>query len=581
MVSEPTDNSTTRAIRRPEFWILLAMLLASLVLRTLVLHADRVVRWDEPDYLILGRNLFTGQGYTVSGRPELHYVPLFPIVTGVLYPLTHNMKLNSDIAFVLFGSLLLLPFYWLSKRLSGVRVAVMAAIFLCLFPALTAAVPFWGTMLEPLYLFVLFAAFAAIWLAWEQQGSAAAPQRGSGACVAAGGLFGLAYLTKPEAILYVVLMFGLLLLGNALRRSLWNWRTILGILTGLLAFVLVIWPYMSFLYQHTGRIMITGKLGVTYVAGQGAVDRDPGLYDRALSRLDEAEEEIIWFSPDRFKYSIWDIIKADPLAFLRRTWQNINTLEELLFAREVFPFYFLVFLAVGWFAAPWDRSRAAKEVFLVACVLPVLIFLPFHIELRYFAPMLPVLLLWLARGIVALAAWLQQTWENLRSASPPLRYGDAPQPQAAEHLGLVRPGRGRLSLALSILLLILISTYFLVLQSRVVNAGLAGMNPSRRQAGLWLKANSPADALIMSRDTEVPFYAERRWAAAPNEEYERFIAYVRKRGADYLIVDEREVTVIRPQLRLLLDEASPPPELQHVYTADDARGKTIVYKVLY
>jgi len=567
MVRERTEKST---IRRPERWILFALLLTSLALRTALLRADRIVRWDEPDYLILGRNLFTGQGYTVSGRPELHYAPLFPVVTGVLYPLTHNMKLNSDISFVVFGTLLLLPFYWLSRRLFGVRVAVTATVFLCLFPALTASVLFWGTMLEPLYLFVLFAAFAAIWFAWEQQRSSAAPLRGIVACLAAGGLFGLAYLTKPEAIIYVALMFGLLLLGNALRRSLWNWRTIVGILAGLLAFVLVIWPYMAFLYRHTGRIMITGKLGVTYVAGQGAVDHDPGLYDRALSRLDEAGEEIIWFSPDRFKYSIWDAITANPLGFLRRTWQNMNTLEQFLFAREVFPFYFLVFLAVGWFGSPWNRPRAAKELFLAACVLPVLIFLPFHIELRYFAPMLPVLLLWLARGIEALASWLQQTWENLHSSAKP-----------AARPGPVIPGRGRLGLALSILLLVLISAYLLVLQPRVVSAGLAGMNPSRREAGLWLKANSPADALIMSRDTEVPFYAERRWAATPNEEYERFIAYVRKRGAVYVVVDEREVTVIRPQLHLLLDEASPPPELQHAYTANDARGKTIVYKVLH
>jgi hypothetical protein len=107
------------------------------------------------------------------------------------------------------------------------------------------------------------------------------------------------------------------------------------------------------------------------------------------------------------------------------------------------------------------------------------------------------------------------------------------------------------------------------------------MNPSRREAGLWLRENAVADALVMSRDPEVPFYAERRWVASPNEEYAPFIAYVRKRGADYLVVDEREVTVIRPQLGFLLDESSPPGELRRVYTAYDPRGKTIVYEVCY
>jgi 4-amino-4-deoxy-L-arabinose transferase-like glycosyltransferase len=540
--------------RNPEFWVLLALVVASLAVRTALVHIDRVVRWDEPDYLILGRNLLTGRGYTVSGRPELHYAPLFPLVTGMLYPLTRDMKLNSDICFVLFGTVTLLPFYWFSRRLFGLRVAIMATLFLCFFPALSADVLFWGTMLEPLYLFLLFAALCAVWLAWEKESTAAS--------VAAGALYGLAYLTKPEAIVYVGLMLLLLFLGNVWRRSLHR-RNILRIVGMALAFVLVISPYLGFLYRQTGRVMVSGKLGVTYVAGQGAVEHDPGLYDRALSRLDEAGEEIIWFSADRFKYNIVDLIKADPSGFLRRVWENVNTLEGVLFARQVFPFYLLSLLALGLFGSAWNRDRTIKELFLAASVLPVFIFLPFHIELRYFAPMLPVLLLWVAKGIAALADWLDQTWQNLRW---PLQQDAAPA------------GLGR---SLTVVFSLVLVLYFAVLQPRAVRDGLAGMNLSPRDAGNWLKVHAPADALIMSRDTEVPFYAERRWAATPNEDYATFIAYVRKRGAAYLVVNEREVTVIRPQLSLLLNEDAPPAGLRHVYTAPDARGKTIVYEVLY
>jgi hypothetical protein len=299
---------------------------------------------------------------------------------------------------------------------------------------------------------------------------------------------------------------------------------------------------------------------VTYVAGQGAVEGDPGLYDRALSRLDEAGEEIIWFSEDRFKYSIWDEIKADPRGFVRRIWKNVNTFETVLFARHVFPFYFLLFVALAWFGSAWSRERSVKELFLIAAVLPVLVFLPFHIELRYFAPMLPILLLWLAKGIGALADWLQKTSKNW---------------------GLGEPPGSRLALALSASLCALTLGYFLALQPRVLGRGLANMNTRGREAGFWLESNSAADSLVMSRDPEVPFYAERSWVASPNEDYPRFIAYVRKRGANYLVVDEREVAVIRPQLSFLLDEASPPPELRHMYTARDHNGKTIVYEVLY
>jgi len=538
-------------IHNREYWVLLILVVISLVIRTaLVARVDRIVRWDEPDYLILGKHLFTGEGFTVSGRPELHYAPLFPIATGLLYPLTHNMKLNSDIGYVFFGTLLLLPFYWLTRRLFGVRIAVLATAFLCLYPPLTAGVLFWGTMLEPLYLFLLFSSLCAVWLAWEK-GSV-------WAFLATGALFGLAYLAKPEAVADFGWMLVLLALANWWRRSLK--RSLPGLLVAVVAFALVISPYVLFLYRYTGRIMISGKLGVTYAAGLGAVEHDPGIYDRAISKLDAAGEEIIWFSPDRFKVSVWNLIKADPRGFLRRIWQNVSMLESALFVRKVFPFYWLLLVGLGWFGSAWDRERLVRELFLVAAALPVFIFLPFHIEVRYFSPMFPVLLLWVAKGIVALGDWLRGTTTKIRA-------GTAASHKAATVLSV--------AMALAFLL------YFSVLQPVVVADGLADMTPTHREAGLWLKTHASADAMVMSRDTEVPFYAERRWAATPNEEYPVFIAYLRKRGANYLVVDEREVQVIRPQLAFLADEGAPPPELRHVYTARDPRGNTIVYEVLY
>ena len=552
-MSEGLEEYTDSAIRPHAFHVLVFIVAVSLVLRVALIRVDRIVRWDEPDYLILGRHLFTGEGYTVTGGiAELHYAPLFPITAGLLYPLTHDMKLNSDVCYVLFGTLALLPFYWLARRLFGLRVGLAATLFLCLYPPLTASVPFWGTMLEPLYLFLIYTALCAVWKAWEEQSLAS--------YVVSGALFGLAYLTKPEAIVYFGWMFALLARASLWQRKESARRVLVGMLGGVLAFALVLSPYIAFLYRYTGNIMLSGKLGVTYVAGQGAVDRDPGLYDRALSRLDEAGEEIIWFSPDRFKYNIWDLIRADPRSFVLRMWKNLNTLESMLFTRKVFPFYFLGLVALGLLGAAWDRERAIKELFLVASAVPVFIFLPFHIELRYFAPLLPLLLLWLAKGVAAFADWLLETWTNLRPGGRQSSY---------------------VSLSLFVLLTAVMSLYFGVLQPRVVREGLAGMNAGRRAAGLWLKENTAVDSLIMSRDTEVPFYAERHWSATPNEEYARYIAYVRKRGAQYVVVDEREVTIIRPQLEMLLEESSPPAGLRHAYTAHDPRGKTIVYEVLY
>ena len=109
-----------------EVVFLLLLTLVSLVLRVCIVRTDRVVRWDEPDYLIAGRNLFTGRGYAVTSRPEIHYAPLFPIVTGSLYAVTHDMKMNSDIAYVLLGTLALVPCYWLFRQMFGRPTAALA-----------------------------------------------------------------------------------------------------------------------------------------------------------------------------------------------------------------------------------------------------------------------------------------------------------------------------------------------------------------------------------------------------------------------------------------------------------------------
>ena len=74
-----------RGMNKREVWVLAASVLVALIVRAFIsVLADRVIKWDEPDYLRLGVNLLTGRGFTTSGYPELHYTPLFPIVSAAI-----------------------------------------------------------------------------------------------------------------------------------------------------------------------------------------------------------------------------------------------------------------------------------------------------------------------------------------------------------------------------------------------------------------------------------------------------------------------------------------------------------------
>ena len=57
--------------RKQTIWLVAIMVLAALF-RAGLLALPRVIRWDEPNYLWLGRALLTGQPYSISGVPELH-----------------------------------------------------------------------------------------------------------------------------------------------------------------------------------------------------------------------------------------------------------------------------------------------------------------------------------------------------------------------------------------------------------------------------------------------------------------------------------------------------------------------------
>jgi len=114
---------------------------------------------------------------------------------------------------------------------------------------------------------------------------------------------------------------------------------------------------------------------------------------------------------------------------------------------------------------------------------------------------------------------------------------------------------------------------------RTVRHGMADFSYGHKEAGLWLKENTPADEAIMSRDLAISLYAQRGFVASPRAEYVEYLDYAARHGADYLVVDERELRVLRPHLAFLLDEDSPPSELEPVFSVMDDKGRTIVYRI--
>jgi len=552
MSSLPHPN----AGRRERLWLAL-IVLGALLLRAGLATMPRAIRWDEPDYLRLGYNLWTGRGYTVNGVTELHYTPLYPILAGGIYALTDNPELGSDVWYVLLGALAVLPVYALAKRLYGQRVALLSGILMAVFPPLSSAVLYWGTMTEPLYILL---AFSTLWST-----AVALEEDKVWAYALTGGLLALAYLARPEGIVWLASLLLLIVLVRLAKRQLFRWRTLGRLGLYLAAFLIVASPYMLYLYRETGTIMATGKLSITYDIGEAVLDRDPVQYDKVTASLDK-NGEILWWSDQRFERSVFDLFFDDPAKFVNRTWRNLQRLASDILAPSYFPIFFGAPLILGWLSTPWNRKRLLREALLWAGALPVLAFLPFHIEIRFFSPAFLVVLIWIAAGLWRVGAWVAETVHNWRNGD-----GEGGSP--------VRGNLETSQVIVVVVLMALVLGYWGWMHTKVIAQGRGDLNYAHKEAGLWLRDHVPTEAAVMSRDLAISLYAERGFVPSPRADYAAYLDYARRKGATYLVVDENELRVLRPYLATLLNDANPPPELSPVYSTSDQRGRTIVYRI--
>ncbi|HEX4961053.1 MAG TPA: glycosyltransferase family 39 protein [Thermoanaerobaculia bacterium] len=527
-MTAPADSRERKA--------LLALAFAAFAFRFALLLLPRVIRWDEPVYLLLGRNLWSGLGFTFSGHPELHHSPLYPLLAGATLKLTGRPEAASDVWYVLFGSLLTLPVYALARRLTTHGGALLAAALVAFFPALTVAVLYWGTMTEPLFLLLTC---AAAWLvAKGLEGESAA------AFAAAGLLTGLAYLARPEGLLWMVSLEGAALAVFALRRRLGGRKPLSALLALPLVFLAVAAPQLLFIHRHTGRWMISGKLGITYEIGRAVESGDPVLYDEIVNTL-EADGEIRAASAARYQRGEAGTAAVKTAEASGRFLHNLGHVLKSSLTSEIFSALLLLPAAWWLLAAPWSRRRLEAELLVAATVAPVASFLAFHVQQRFFAPAFPGLLIWTAAGL-------------------------------ADFFRRLPPGGGRrLAAALAALAL---AGYFAWADVAIARHGIATSDFGHEAAGLWIAAHSAPEARIMTQDTAIAVYAGRGSVFSPRAPLEPFLAYGRRHGATYLVVDEEEVTAVRPFLRTLL--GAPPPGLVPLWTGRDGHvGRTLVFAI--
>jgi len=518
---------------------LFALLLFSLACRLILIQFKDVVGTDEVIYIALGKNLWSGLGFQLQGHPITMCPPLLPIVAGFFSLFTENLELGTNFTYVAFGGGMVIPYFYLARRIYGVRVARRASFFLTFFPGLLLSF-YWGSMTGPLYTFLLVTTLLFLHRGLTEGRTIDFSITGI--------LLALVYLTRSEGLLFSLVLFSFAVLTFAMKRCLFQKKTVINLLLMALSCILISAPYPIFLKKSSGELSISGKTKLILAVG----NMDLETRERMAGKLNEEGTEFFDYTELVKEKTVLGMILENPKVLVGGSFLQFKNFFATLICWKVFPAFLLGFVLLGLFRDPWDRARLETEVFLVVACVPFLVFLTFRIWPRYLLPMTPVLLLWAARGVTALEDW---TWKSSTMIEPK----KAPMRRWV----LFLPG-----ILFSIPLLT-------ILVAKPIKARRLVQYPVEyRAAGSWMDENLPADAMILARKPELSYYARRLMHPLPNEELPAVLRYARRHGIEYLVVDEFFI-LTRPQVAFLLEQDRFPEDLRFLHEAKAPNGRKV------
>jgi len=524
-----------RGVRLP----LLLILLLGVVIRVYwVAHEIPLLQGEECEYSRLAQNLVQTHRYVgMREGPQLLYPPLFATLLGAGYLVTGHAEVATHGVPLVAGLLLILAVFALARLNYGPRVGLIAAALTACYPLLTALSG--AAISESVYLPLIVggAYFGLRCLDGSHRAAA----------VACGACFGLAYLTRPEALVCPFIISGVALLEGR-RRGLKP-----AVLTALLVLVPVVVlaaPYVAYLSSHAGGFRLEGKSAMNYTIG---LRRNAGMSYPEAARglgpdLREDGPQLLanaFVATARYGAPLRDFVPY----FLASAHRNADEMFQTLVRSPAFGSIFtLMLVTVALLRRPWSRRRLVRETVLLAIGLGhVFTLLAAHfVQPRYVVPLLPLLIVWAAKGIDETARWVAATVQRIGGGRSALSAWAATGARAA-----------------LILVLLLISVRGLTW------AGFRDEIPDKvslKQAGIWLDRYRPGPKRIMSVAIEVPYYAKGSLLPFPYAPAARALEYVQVKKPDFLVLTGAQASV-GPYIHDWYERGIPDASAREIYRA--------------
>ena len=378
-----------------------------------------------------------------------------------------------------FGTLAIVPLFYLIKEAVGQREAIFSVLFYSFHPYLVTnsgmlltEATYWALLTLSVYFFWTGLKRQRVWR------------------IALSGCFlGLAYLTRPEGIGYILIYLAWVVVDGVLRKRWFKKLILIGVLIpSVLIFVI---PYIIYIHQETGQWLISKKAldaqsrfqqGGTEDARSSKGDKNNGPVEKNSKVLDIAKNVVRFFPSVTYHYF---------RAYHYSLW--LFLFFGLIRVRQTF-------VAYEWFLA----SLVLFHLLSLSTFVPSTI--------RFSIPVIPLSLFWAGTGILK----IKRVFGKVRISNP-------------EKVAF-----------LLILLIILIQLPQSLKPERRHRA-------EQKKIGQWLGQNTPPDAIIMSNSPQETFYADREFIMLPRGDamrsnsgfpYDETIRYAKTKGVRYILVDK-------------------------------------------
>lgn len=456
--------------------LLILILFVALVLRLVLIFHPEVIHNDGMEYIRHANEVLTGNWMAGASGP------VYPALIAFAHTFTKNFEMAGIWVSAIFGALLVIPVFYLGKEFFNEKVGLTSGLLVAVHPFLYAHS---GSVLtESTYHFFIATSVLFGWLSFN---------RGRFYDLLLFSLFTcLSFLTRPEAIGFLIIFSFWILLFNPPREKRHWMRRITMILLAILAFLAFSSPYLIHIRKETGKWSISKKVNVTV-----------GSFSemKNMTSLDESTIR-------REGLTLLSLLK-DPLSQLVRVGTGL--LKSFYTFQQAFNPILSFFALIGWIGIIRNRSLYSLKAHFYILSYHLFffgfVFSIFFVTKRYSSQMISISIPWAAFGFYLFLEWVRQRWE------------------------LGKTSQKMLAALLPILLVVLFIQGMMthIRDHRVI----------QKEAGLWMKKNLPRGAGVMSRWPHEVFYGEMGgWASIPQGSYEEVLEIARSKGIQYLVLDE-------------------------------------------